>query len=70
MGWLKNQTGLSFGAHTGTWVQDTPYANKSDPRAVGEWVYVDDPKHPGQKKLVMPDAFPFSRVGLHTLQPR
>ena len=66
MGWLKNQTGLSFGAHTGTWVQDTPYANKSDPRAVGEWVYVDDPKHPGQKKLVSLDE-ELSGIGLTEL---
>eukprot|EP01045_Picozoa_sp_COSAG04_P021718 COSAG04_NODE_2364_length_4263_cov_4.814601_5_plen_70_part_00 len=66
MGWLKNQTGLSFGAHTGTWVQDTPYANKSDPRAVGEWVYVDAPKHPGQKKLVSLDE-ELSGIGLTEL---
>ena len=53
---LHNTTGLSFGAHTGTWVQNTPYANASDPRAVGQWAYVDDPKHHGQKKLAFPQG--------------
>eukprot|EP01047_Picozoa_sp_COSAG01_P010867 COSAG01_NODE_469_length_16584_cov_10.725265_13_plen_152_part_00 len=62
LGWFRNQTQLlSFGAHAGTWVNDgndgrSPYANASDPRQIGEWTFVDDPKHPGKKKLGFPQG--------------
>ena len=56
LAWLYNRTGLSFAVHTGTWVANTPYANASDRRSIGQWAYVDDPKHPGQKKLAFPQG--------------